>query len=194
MTKCVKGRYIIMSKTLSHILTIFKVAKIVAKVIFILCIIGAAGCLLGLLALPMVGSFLSSDLLIEEGVTLPSAYLGCTVGLIACLGEIILAFLAERYCKNVLAAGTPYTFESAKECFRLGIAQIITSVAISIASGIVTTAILVFTSSVLSETEFGTSISLSTGLFFLFISLLFKHGAELKQTADEATKENSETL
>ncbi|MBO5939323.1 MAG: hypothetical protein J6Q82_07510 [Clostridia bacterium] len=181
-----------MSKTLSNILTIFKVARIVAKVVFILCIIGAAGCLLGLLALPMVGSFLSSELLIEEGLTLSSAYLGCIVGLISCIGEMILAFLAERYFKNVLNAGTPFTFDGAKECFRFGIASIIVSIAVSIASGIVAAAILVFTSSMLAEPEFGTSISLSMGLFFLFLSLIFKHGAELKKTTEETTQENSD--
>ena len=109
------GKAPLMNKTLSTLLTIFKVAKIVAKVIFILCIIGGAGCLLGLLTLPLAASFLSAEELVEEGLTLPSAYLGCVVGAISCAGEAVLAFFAERYFKHVLAAGTPFTFDGALE-------------------------------------------------------------------------------
>ncbi len=189
------GKAPLMSKTLSTLLTIFKVAKIVAKVIFILCIIGGAGCLLGLLTLPLAASFLSAEELVEEGLTLPSAYLGCVVGAISCAGEAVLAFFAERYFKHVLAAGTPFTFDGAKECFRFGITQLIVSVSISILAGIASFIFLLFSSPMISEPELSMSTSLSTGLFFLFISLIFKHGAEIHQAAAEAAakEEPSET-
>ncbi len=183
-----------MSKTLSNILTVFKVARIVAKVIFILCIIGAAGCVLGVLCLPMAGEVLTDTglLELENGLSLSSAYVACIVGLIACLGEIILAFLAERYFKNVLNAATPFTFDGAKECFRLGIASIIVSISVSLLAGLVASLSLLFTAPTGAESEINTSISVSTGLFFLFLSLIFKHGAELKKTVEEASQENSD--
>lgn len=182
-----------MSKTLSTILTIFKVARILAKIVFILCIVGGAGCVLGLISLPLVGGLMSVGIFsAEEGLSLPSAYLGCIVGIIACAGEAVFAFLAERYFQNVLKAETPFTFDGAKESFRLGLVSIIISVAISVASGIVAFVFLLFASSFV-EPEIDMSFSLSTGLFFLFLSLIFKYGAELQKPCEEKAKQEEQT-
>lgn len=185
-----------MSKSLSTILTVFKVVRIIAKVVFILCIIGGAGCLLGLVTLPLVSGILSSQFFFEEGLTLASGYLGCTVGAVACAGEAVFAFMAERYFKNVLIAGTPFTLDGAKESFRLGIASIIISVATSVLAGAVSAFVLIFAPSALLESDISMSFSLSTGLFFLFLSLIFKYGAELTQKPcaqeTEAEKQESE--
>ncbi len=175
-----------MSKTLPNILTVFKVVRIIAKVVFILCIIGGIGCLLGLLTLPMAGA-LAESVLFDEGLDLSAAYLGCIVGFVACAGEAVFAFLAERYFKNVLNAGTPFTFESAKEIFRLGIISIIISVAIAVISGIAAFAIYLFSAPTTAEFDSSTSVSISTGLVFLFLSLIFKHGAEIQQAYAEKT-------
>ena len=172
-----------MSKTLSHILTIFKVAKIVAKVVFILCIVGGIGCLVGLLCLALVGDSISAERFLTEGLNLSSAYLACTVGAITCAGEAILAYLSERYFKNVLTAGTPFSLDGAKECFRLGIASIIVSVAVLVLVGGVSLVFSLFSASIGAESDFNASFSLSTGLFFLFLSLIFKHGAELQPSS-----------
>ena len=174
-----------MSKTLSNILTVFKVARIVAKVVFILCIVGGVGCLVGLFCLPFVEG--AAELFFEEGLDLSSAYLGCIVGAITCAGEAVLSFLSERYFKNVLTAGTPFTFEGSKECFRLGVASLIISAAISIVSAIVAGILLALAQMNVAEPDFSLSISISTGLFFMFLSLIFKHGAELQ--ADKATEQ-----
>lgn len=180
-----------MGKTLSNILTVFKVARIIAKIVFILCIIGGAGCLLGLSALPLAEAVLSA---VGEGVIVSSAYAGCIIGLFACTGEAVFAFFAERYFKNVLKAGTPFTFEGAKESFRLGIMSIIISVAVSIITGFIASIVLLFMLGNTADIDFNTSFSLSTGLFFLFMSLIFKHGAEVQQAYAERTyAENSYT-
>lgn len=169
-----------MSKTLSHILTVFKVVRIIAKVVFILCIVGGAGCLVGLFALAFMGNLLSNPMFAEEGLNLPTAYLGCIVGAIACAGEAVFAFMAEKYFQNVLNAGTPFTLDGAKESFRLGLASIIISVATSVVAGIASFVVILCTSAWGTDLNFdiNMSVSLSTGLFFLFLSLIFKHGAE----------------
>lgn len=182
-----------MSKTLSNILTVFKVARILAKVVFILCIVGAVGCIVGLITLPMLGNFLPMELFAEKELNLPSVYLACSIGAITCIGEVLFAYWAERYFKNVLSAGTPFTFEGARESFRLGIASIIISVAIPILSELVSFVILLFSSSTLTESELSISASLSTGLFFLFLSLIFKHGAELRKATSEEAKQETES-
>ena len=52
-----------MSKTLSHILTVFKVVRVIAKVVLILCIVGGVGCLIPLVTLPLVDGLLKAQLL-----------------------------------------------------------------------------------------------------------------------------------
>ena len=182
-----------MSKALSNILTIFKVAKIVAKVIFILTIVvGAIDCLL-VCSLPLVGDTLLTSFFYEKPIDLPTTYLARTVGLITCAGEAVLAFLAQRYFGNVLEAKTPFTQEGSKECFRLGVGALIVSVATSLAAGI-TIGIFQIMFSTVPELDSGESISLSTGLFFMFLSLIFKHGAEVQASAipQEPSSESKE--
>lgn len=182
-----------MSKTLSNILTVFKVVKIIAKVVFILCIIGAAGCLLGLGMFSLIPGDIAAEVLAEEGIELGAVSLACIVGAIACAGEAVFAFLAGRYFDHVLESGTPFTFEGAKECFRLGVASIIISVAVSVVSGIGLAAYQLITSDG-AQLDVDMSISLTTGLFFMFMSLIFKHGAEVKAAVPEEPEQNEEIL
>ena len=179
-----------MSKTLSNILTVFKVAKIVAKVIFILCIVGGVGCIIGLATLPVVGVL--TQVIAEEGLALASAYLDCIVGAITCAGEAVFAFLAEKYFDNVLNAKTPFTFDGAKESFRLGIASIIISVATSAIAGVASLIILLLMSPGAVEPDVNMSFSLSTGLFFLCLSLIFKHGAELQVSSAKKAQQDEQ--
>ena len=172
-----------MTKSLSTILTVFKIFRIVAKVIFILCIIGAVGSLLGVFTLPLAIGLLPPDLLLETGIDAATVYPDCIVGVVTCAGEAVFAFMAERYFKNVLAAETPFTFDGAKECFRLGIASIIISLAMSVAVGIVCGIFALLSPDVFTF-DIESSMSLSTGLFFLFLSVIFKHGAELQPPVD----------
>ena len=178
------------SKTLSIILTIFKVAKIVAKVVFILCIVGGACCLIAMTMIPFAGSIMSA-LFPEEGIDIFAAYPACIAGSIACAGEAVFAFFAERYFGNVLNHGTPFTFEGAKECFRLGIASVIISVATSVAESIAVFAAMLIDNS--ADIKIDSTITLSTGIFFLFMSLIFKYGAELRATVSEEPVQDEES-
>ena len=155
-----------MSKTQSNVLTVFKVAAIFFKVIFILCLVGVGGCLLGLVTMPIVGA-LPKELKSGQSVDVASACFACAVGLVTCAGESAFAFLAERYSKNVLAANTPFTESGAKECFRLGIASLIISLGVSFVGGMLY-GIFSFAISSVSNLDLDLSVSLTTGLFLLF--------------------------
>ena len=173
-----------MSKTLSNLLTIFKVAKVLAKIAFILCIIGASGCVLGFFAFSAVDSFMPEQL-VANGINVNVAYFELIAGTVACIGEIVFSYLAGKYFKNVLAAGTPFSFDGAKECFRLGVASIIISLAISIVSGIAAGVVVILENSPALNSDIDVSITFSTGLFFMFLSLIFKYGAELQPAPEE---------
>jgi len=171
-----------MSKTLSIILTVFKVLKIISKVVFILCIVGTAGCLVGFFATAVFGGML--DGMIAGGFDVYSSCFACIIGIFACVGGAVFAFLSEKYFKNVLDAKTPFTFDGAKECFRLGIASLIISVAVSVASGIAEGIAWMLSNFGSLNFDVNVSFSLSTGLFFMFLSLIFKYGAELQASTE----------
>lgn len=176
-----------MSKTLSNVLTVFKVARILAKIAFIFCIIGGVGCLVALIMLPFAESMVPLQSLMEEGIDFSVTYSACVAGLVVCVGEAIFAFMAERYFRNVLSAGTPFTLEGANECFRLGLASIIISVSTAVIAGLMVPLVKIFAENA-SEFELDASISISTGLFFLFLSLVFKCGAEFAASVNGESK------
>lgn len=176
-----------MSKTLSNILTVFKVLRIIAKVVFILCIVGAVGSLVGLVALPVAQLIVPSEVLIENGFEGASTYAALCAGIITCLGEGAFAFFAEKYFSKIMNDGTPFTFDGAKESMRLGLISIIVSVAVSVMSGLVL-GIIILVSGKVTEFNFESSVNITTGLFFMFMSLIFKHGAELKARGEEEIK------
>ena len=173
-----------MSKTLSNILTVFKVAKVIAKIAYIFAIIGAVGSLVGLVVLA-VGAFSVPSEFIAD---INSGYLGCIVALVSCVAGAVWMFWAEKYFARVLSVGTPFTFEGAKECFRLGIASLIISAAVSVLCGIAAAVMELFGGAALNA-ELNISISVAEGLFLMFIAMIFKHGAELRETGAEPAAE-----
>ena len=179
-----------MSKTLSNLLTIFKVAKVLAKIAFILCIIGASGCALGFFALSAVDSFMPEQL-VANGINVNVAYFELIVGTVACIGAAVFSFLSGKYFKNVLAAGTPFSFDGAKECFRLGVASIIISAAVALVSAIAAGVVTILENSLALNSNIETSITFSTGLFFMFLSVIFKYGAELQPAPEKIDAEQA---
>lgn len=169
-----------MSKSLSTLQTIAKVAKILCKIAFIFCIVGGIGCLLGLLTLLVFGAdtFEAIDLL--ESNPFYTGVLGCIVGVIACIGEAIVAYYGERYFAHELQVGTPFTQDGAKEIFRLGIMSIIVSVAISVLTGIVY-GIFMILDPAITDFDVSVSVSLTTGLVLLLLSVIFRYGAEIRE-------------
>lgn len=183
-----------MSKTLSNILTVFKVAKIIAKVVFILSIIGGVGSLVSLVTLPFAS--VVAEIFEEGGAISSLTYSACIVGALECASEAICAFFAEKYFGHVLESGTPFTVEGSKECFKFGLISIITSASFCVAYGIVQ-GIFMLISQNTQGFEADVSISLTTGLLFMFMSLIFKYGAELTQKTEievEETETEEDTV
>ncbi len=173
-----------MSKSLSILQTIAKVARIVCKVLFILCIIGGAGCLVGLVVSLILGPIFEATGMFA----LRMSAMGCVVGLVTCVGEAILFYMGERYFEHELAAATPFTQEGAKELFRLGIASLIISLSVSVISATVFGILLIF-SPALPEADISMSWSLGTGLTLLLLSVIFRYGAELREQNHEPKTE-----
>lgn len=181
-----------MSKNLSIIQKVYKVLRIVSKVVFILCIVGAVGCAVGVAGVALLQTILPFAELteiteLEAEMSIPFAYISCIAGCIACIGEAIMAFYAERYFRHELEAGTPFTYEGANEIFKLGIISIIVPIATSLVAGILFGVFYIFFPEI-AEPDLDMSFSLTSGLACLFASVIFKHGAELAESKTESEK------
>lgn len=173
------------TKTLRQIQTLFKIAKVLSKIVFICCIIGICGCLVGVAgvligerSLTFDGVTLHALLQNEAGVSLGTIWNAIVGGLLLCTGELFLSRLAHRCFSHELAAGTPFTAAGAKELLHLGISALwipfASFVAAQIAQGIITA---IYADAELLQLEWDGGIAL--GLMFIITSLLCRHGAEL---------------
>ncbi len=187
-----------MSKSLKVIQTIMKIARILSTVAFVLCIVGGAGCLLGLLATVVAGDTLSMFTEATGSISTTQVYFACFSGLIVCVSECILSKFAMVYFKHELDMGTPFTYAGAKEFLRLGILMMAIPVGASIVVGF-TAGIMELISGETLDMGDEFSVSLTTGTLFVAMSFVFKHGAELAerllaQSESKSFEEATETF
>lgn len=92
----------------------------------------------------------------------------------------MLAWFAKSYFKRELVAGTPFTLEGAKELTRLGILTIALPLGVNIVAAIVNEILAEFLSNTWKfDIDNGGSVSL--GVMFLVLALVFRYVAELEQ-------------
>lgn len=185
-------------KTLNTIQTLSKIGKILSKIVFICCIIGAVGCAIGMVCLP----FGDTEILKIGGVTihglisnhadidLNSLYPSLTAVMLVCVGQAVTVKFAEAYFTHELTAGTPFTLDGAKELLRLGIITICvplgTQIIAEIVSGIL--AAILHCGEAFKMSADG---SVALGVMFIVMSLLCRYGAEMQSQAAKEIKEDT---
>ena len=186
-----------MSKSLKTVQTVCKVCKVLAEIAFVLLVVGAVlmlacGIFIGagkLDALLLSGGVVLDDMLQQTGVTqerMVTAFICLTVMLVA---EAVVAKFINVYFKHELKAGTPFTFEGAKEMLRLGIITIAVPAGASIIAAIYLTIVTADS----GDWNFSVKISLGLGLMFLALSPLLKHGTELRLRAQYAEEKPADS-
>ncbi len=184
-------------KTLNTVQGFHKAGRIISKVVFILCIVGAALCVAGIVSLALMPEgFKIGDVTFaafvkkEAGVSVNTCYAYLAMGIAFCAGEAVLSKFAELYFKRELKAGTPFTFEGAKELIRLGILSLVIPAAAAAVAAIAHAVI----SSVLgdvAENNWNDAFSFGMGFMFIFTGFICRHGAELnaERSAEQKTAE-----
>lgn len=188
---------ILMSKSLKTVQTICKVCKVLAEIAFVMFVVIVALMLVAAIftgtgkldALLSSGALDLDEMLQQYGATQEyvTAVIVCMTIIIA--AEAVVAKFINVYFKHELKAGTPFTFEGAKEMLRLGIITIAVPVGASLAATIVFD-IMAAGSGL--DSEFNFEISLGMGLMFLALSPLLKHGTELRLRAQYAEEKLAE--
>lgn len=132
------------TKTLHIIQKFAKLGKVLCKIVTICCIVGAVGCLIGIISLSLgdfeavkIGGVTIHSIIEKSAETgIGTMYASMVAGIILCTSEAVMAWLTQRYFQNEIAAGTPFTFNGAKEMLRLGIYIISISIGTLIAAEI----------------------------------------------------------
>lgn len=177
-------------KHLKTIQIIVKIAKILAIIALVCSIIGACACALGLVALSILGNSTVVSFIYEETqLNLASSILSLISGLIWCVAEIVLSCMALNYCKRELEAGTPFTYNGAKELMYLGIYSAVIPFVASIVESIVYGMYVMVSGDIFPDLDFSSSFDITFGIALIIISVLCKHGAELAETAQQATEQ-----
>lgn len=183
-------------KSLVTIQKLSKVGSVLSKIAFIFSIIGFCGCIAGLLSLQIgngglikIGGVTLHGLISEEyGYNIKSITAALAGWLIVCAGEAVLAKFAERYFKNELQAGTPFTLAGAKELLRLGILTLALPTGCAVAGSIVEGVVAGFlnvTKAAAMDLYFSNEASIALGVLFLIGSPLCRYGAALREKAGE---------
>lgn len=172
-------------KTLKTIQTLSKIGKIISRIIFIFCLIGGIGCIVGIISLAVIpdgfrlgGVTIHSMIEKNAEISMGTCYTAMAVGIVFCAGEAVLCKIAENYFKNEFAAGTPFTFDGAKELMRLGICTICIPIGTAVISGIVYGIISSVFSGV-ADYNISNFTSVGLGVMFIIMSLLCRYGAEI---------------
>ena len=176
-------------KSLKTIQTLAKIGKVISKIIFILSIVGGVSSIVGIISLACIpegirigGTTIYGLIEKSAEMNIGSMYVYMTVAAVFCAGEAVLCKFAERYFKNELAAGTPFTFEGAKELLRLGILTICIPIGTAIIAGIVY-AVMSLSFNVVGDMNLSNGASVGMGIAFIIVSVIFRYGAELTQGA-----------
>lgn len=184
-------------KTLNTIQTLSKIGKIFSKVLFILCVIGGIFCLVGILEISFVhnglkiGGVTIHSIIEQSGAIDKSTWYGVmATGIVLCAGEAVLCKLAEMYFKNELKAGTPFTFDGAKELMRLGIFTICIPLGTDIVVGIISS-VIGRAYQLTNVLDINHSAQIGLGVMFIVTSLLCRYGAEIIQQHKGVQHENS---
>lgn len=175
---------------LETIQTLAKIGRVLSKIVYICCIIGVAGCVVGMVSLPFAdtgvlkigGMSIHGLIANRSGMEPRGLYPLMTGAMIVCIGQGITAAFAQHYFKCELAAGTPFTLDGARELLRLGILTVCVPlgalILAQIASAIVTELVGCGETFKLDGID-----SVALGLTFMVMSLLCRHGAEREAQA-----------
>lgn len=177
-------------KSLRIIQVLAKICRIVCIIVFVACIIGAAGCFVALVILPIVKDIVVHDgktiaeLIAQDGKTNVNTIIAaCGMGLFGCGVEIFLAKYNELFFKKEIEVGTPFKKDIVKEMRIVAVVNIAVSLSAVIMVGI---ALGIVRALVRDLQHFDNYIGtpIGYGIALLIISLFCDYGAELNEKPD----------
>lgn len=175
-------------KTLQTIQKTLNVFRILSKVAYILCIVGASA--LGVSTLCVMTEYFGGTVfsifgepikLFPDGTDLLQKFVELLSTTLKLTADAILFGFTYNYLKSEQADGTPFTLSGAERLKKLGIRFIYIPL-IAIVFAVIAAAVV----KVKDAGIFDNYYSVITGIAFIIVSLIFKYGAEIeRQKAQE---------
>lgn len=187
-------------KSLNTIQTLAKIGRVLSKIVFVFCIVGAILSAVGGVCYAVFGEkiFESGAVTIQglidaDGAPSAVVYYAVAVGFLACVLEAILSKKAERYFVHELADGTPFTMRGAHELKNVGVLAIVFPAVLAIINGIGSGIIDHMLTEDMEETfSFHFELSgIGLGIGLVIVAVLCRYGASLLQAPGEQAPEIS---
>ncbi|MBE6742051.1 MAG: hypothetical protein E7570_07085 [Ruminococcaceae bacterium] len=182
-------------KTLMQIQKIFKAGKILSKIGKITCIVGACIGAFGILGIALIpdnfkiGGTEIKGLVDTSATTEGEGYASLIVMVIMCIGYAVLFRLAEKYFKNELNIGTPFTLDGGKELTILGLYVVCIPLITNFAGEIAIQILQHFMEGV-KNVDLDYNMNVGLGFAIIVMGMLCRCGAELMSEKKEAKNED----
>lgn len=166
-------------KSLEVIQKIVKVLRILAKIAYIFCIIGAVASAIGAASLFAIDE--NSEIwkkaleaIYPDTIDLAAVRCTCLTGVFGCAAGAVLSWFSKRLFEDELAAGTPFDRHICKDVLKVGIIYL----AVSVGSGIIIA--IIYACFNLDADGSGFS-GFTTGIVYIICWLLCRYGADVKE-------------
>ena len=166
-------------KSLEIIQKIINVLRILAKIAFIFCIIGAVTAAIGAASLFAINE--NSEIwkkaleaIQPDTIDLAAVRCSCLTGVVGCVVGAVLSWFSKRLFEDELAAGTPFDRYICKDMLKVGIIYL----AVSVVSGIIIAIIYACFNLDADGSEFS---GFTTGIIYIICWLLCRYGADVKE-------------
>ena len=184
-------------KSLKIIQTLCKIARVICIIIFVLSIIGAAGCLIGIILMPALKDEVIynhktlEQLLEKNGTNFNVALTAMIMAFVVCGVSIFLSKYTELFFKKEIEVGTPFNKDIVRRMRVLGVVHIVTGILTTVIVSSVIAIAVASNPDVENSRNFNLSnvSSLWFGIAMLIISLFANYDVE----KEEALKKESET-
>ncbi len=172
---------------LKKIQTVMKVFKILTKIGFVACIVGGSLCLLMLLLLflaDVVGIMdreIAMSMMSPKDAPVAVAYCVLFVGICQTFFGALIAHKWNSYYKMEEEDGTPFVEKSAKFLFSTAIYELILGFVAFVVSSVIVAVFEATHADVNFSHDMKFSFDAVTVLFTLFLSIVFRYGAEVRE-------------
>lgn len=166
-------------KSLEVIQKIVKVLRILAKIAYIFCIIGAVASAIGTVSLFAIDE--NSEIwkkaleaIQPDTIDLAAVRCTCLTGVFVCAAGAVLSWFSKRLFEDELAAGTPFDGHICKDVLKVGIIYL----AVSVVSGIILAIIYACFN---LDADGSVFPGFTTGIVYIICWLLCRYGADVKE-------------
>ena len=177
-------------KSLKRVQTLFKVARILCLIFFILAIVAASGCLIAFIVLPSISGLPAgngktvADIIEQNAGPMYLIYANIATGLMFSGACIFLTKYSELFFREVEKIGTPFRHEVGKKMRKVGLVSIIVALSVSLLIVIVVASIIAANRGS-GSADFSFGFSIFYGIFLLILSLFCDYGADLEEAKSQ---------